>query len=243
MTYLKSAFLIAAAFSLLSVASPASAAPIYTCPGDSTQCEGQTFALWIEASGAGFTDIAVSINTTGYDGGANAGDANDRAYGIEFKEVFDTNTILTMSLLSAPGGTGSWRAGPEQLSQDCELADGDFKDTGCAAWISTGQGYDFTVGEVLTWIFRVNADVTTIVDDGFGHIKYEYRGTDATGKATKEAGLLSASIPLQDCREGTECDEPFTPVPEPTTMSMLGLGLLGAAARVRARMRRSKDTL
>ena len=231
MASIRSLLLALGTLGLLTIGSQAAAAPVYTCPAASLECEGQTFALWIEDSGSGFFDIAFSIDTSGYDGRAD-GDAGDYAFGVEFKDIIDPNSIYTgISLLSAPGGIGSWEANTSQLSQDCPDSGKDHEDTGCGRWDAAGAGYLFNVGDTLTWVFHVNT--TGAIDFEGGHIKYEYR--DVNGKKT--AGLLSQDITLQDCTEGA-CDElPPPVVPEPATLSLVGLGLLGAAARLRTRGR------
>jgi hypothetical protein len=134
---------------VLGAAAAAEASPIYTCPSGSSECMGQTFAQWISGSGAGYFDIATSINTIGY-----TGPAGSLAFGIETKDLITPNSVYSaVSLLSAPGGTGTWAVNTTQLSQDC--ATPGFQDTACAYWNSTGAGYAFTVGDTLTWVIRI----------------------------------------------------------------------------------------
>lgn len=203
----------------------AAAGPIYSCPAGSQECAGQTFALWIANSGTGFFDITFSINTSGY-----SGSETDLARGVEFKNVITSNDIFqSISLISAPGGTLGWNADKKQLSQGCAgQSKNDKQDTGCASWAGVG-GYNFTIGNILNWTFHVVT--TSPIDFAGGHIKYEY--VDATGQK-KVAGLLSGDIPLQDCRNGA-CDD-RAPVPEPGTLALLGVAMLGGARRLRRRL-------
>jgi hypothetical protein len=201
----------------------AAAGPIYSCPAGSPECAGQTFALWIANSGTGFFDITFSIDTTGY-----TGSETDLARGVEFKSVLTSNNEFdSISLLSGPGGAGSWIVNPKQLAQGC--TGGTKQDTGCAIWNGIG-GYNFTIGSILSWTFHVVT--TSPIDFAGGHIKYEY--VDATGQK-KVAGLLSGDITLQDCRNGA-CDE-RAPVPEPGSLALLGVAMLGGAHRLRRRFK------
>jgi hypothetical protein len=191
----------------------AQAGPItYSCPGGSTECRGQTFALWLEGSGAGYFDIAFSIDTTGFTG------PTSYAFGVEVKDLYDStgkSIYGSLSLTEAPGGTESWKVDTTQLSRACE--GGDKMDTACAAWAAEGMGYPFAVGETLTWIFRVGA---TVEPDAIGHVKYWYKDDD--GKKT--GGLLSADLGVQ---------RP-TQVPEggsTLAFTLFGFGAVGLAFR------------
>ena len=208
---------------LVSMPLVADAAPIYTCPSGSSECEGQTFALFATELADGW-DVSVSINTTGY-----TGSEDDLANGVEFKNVFDSNADLTgISLVAAPGDTILWAASVDQLSQDCDGADK--ADQGCAIWAADANGgFAFTIGETLTWTFHIVTDAP--LGDGTGHIKYRY--VDDEGKQV--AGLLSQDIPLQTCING-ECDTPV--IPEPGTLMLLGSGLIFGARRLRQRVGR-----
>jgi hypothetical protein len=174
---------------LLIVPAAAQAGTIaYSCPKNSAECKGQTFALWLDGSGPGYFDIAFSINTKGF-----SGNPDSYAFGVEVKNLYDSTgkeIYGSLALVSAPGGTSNWFTETKQLSQSCE--GGDKADTACAVWVASGKGYDFNHvgGEILTWVFRIGADTAP---DSVGHVKYWYK--NASG--SKSAGLLSADLPLQ----------------------------------------------
>jgi hypothetical protein len=204
-------FLAGALLLTLAPAAAQAGSITYACPGGSLECRGQTFAVWLDGSGADYFDIAFSIDTTGFTG------PPSYAFGVEVKDLYDStgkSIYGSLSLTAAPGGTGSWKVDTTQLSQSCEGAAK--TDTACAVWKSTGPGYGFAVGETLTWIFRI---ATTIEPDAMGHVKYWYK--DGSGRKT--AGLLSADLGIQ---RPTQVPEPGT-----LTFALFGLGAIGAALR------------
>ena len=207
----------------LAAISPASAATIdltgisFACPGGSKECKGQTFALWLHDSGPDYFDVAFSIDTTGFKG------PESYAFGVEVKDLYDStgkSIYGSLSLQHAPGGVDMWYVDTTQLSQSC--VGKDKMDTACASWKTTspGMGYDFSVGEVMTWVFRIGG--TSVQPDTVGHIKYWYK--DASG--SKTGGLLSQDVPVQTPPPTQVPDEGST-----MTLALFGLGAVGAAFR------------
>jgi len=224
--------LLACVFGLM-MAGAVEASPVYTCPAGSAQCEGQTFAVWIANSGTNaggnFFDISVSINTSGY-----TGSESDLAHGVEFKNTTDASAVYAnLQLLGAPGGFANWTANTANLNPGQDCAGGTKNDTGCAVWSAGGGGYDFAIGDILTWTFRFNA---ASLGNDETHLKYFYTDGLNNGNWNLAAGLLSEDLRLQDCRNGL-CDDPRIPTPEPASLTLLGLGLFGAAGTMRKRHR------
>jgi hypothetical protein len=226
----------------------AEAGPLYTCPNNADGCAGQTFAMWIAGSGVNgfgqYFEVAVSIDTAGY-----TGLETHLAHGVELKNVTDAggnaaNAYANFALIGAPGGLSNWTAHTGQLNPGQDCAGGSKGDTGCAAWSAPPGGYDFLIGDVLTWTFRFNA---AALGNDIGHLKYYYTDgtTNGSGAYKLVAGLLSQDLPLQDCRNGL-CDEleQFPdPVPEPATLLLLSGGLAALAARRRRRASTALPTI
>ena len=229
--------LLACVFGLMT-AGAVQASPVYTCPSGSAECAGQTFAVWIANSGmnggGNFFDISVSINTSGY-----TGSETDLARGIEFKNATDASAVYAnLQLLGAPGGIANWTANTGQMNPGQNCTSGGKNDTGCAVWMAGGGGYDFVIGDILTWTFRFNAPS---LGNDETHMKYYYTDGLNNGNWNLAAGLLSLDLRLQDCREGL-CDDPRIPTPEPASLTLLGLGLFGAAGTFRSRRRKATGT-
>ena len=208
----------------------AESAPVYSCTGGSSECEGQGFALWYVDKLNGTFDVSVSIDTNNYD----TAFPGEFAQAIQIKNLFSTNTQfgsgggLVTNLIAAPAGIGSWLSTSGQLSSSGQCDSPFGTDQLCAAWSGAGFGYNFGVDDILTWTWNVNPGGGT--PDLIGHIKYLY--VDSQNK--KSAGLLSLDFPFQPCLD-QDCVETTTggQVPEPASLLLMGTGLAVAVTRLR----------
>jgi hypothetical protein len=133
---------VASILAVIGLAARANAAPItYTCPAGSSECAGNTFAVFTSNETSTSFDISISINTSGYTG------SGFLASGVEIKSITGSNDPYTdFALTAAPGNTTLWDAAQAgQLSQQCDTTPGDL-DTACAYWADDPNtlGYSFS---------------------------------------------------------------------------------------------------
>lgn len=144
------------------------------------------------------TNVCSSVTLTINSAGADSNGYTDIS-DVAFK-IGTTDLLGTTSTLSAP--TSGWKTTTSSLSNG-----------GCAGSNSDGQLCSYASGDfadtggTLTWTWT-NVDVTGTL--AIGHVGYKYDTSDTLGN-----GLI------------VSIDYGGTTVPEPSSASMLGLGLIG----------------
>ena len=211
-----------AAFIVLALvlASPANATPIGPNCGT---CQGGIYTLTYNTVPVSQTattvtyQVTLTINTTGYNGGGVA---------IDNVAVKVSSSLSAATLVSAPGGVGMWN-----------LTVGGISASGCNG---SGSGFECADATANTaaplphsgtysWVFNLTMPTNSLLTGNLGgSIKVRY--VDAKGK--KVGALVSEDITIDSF---TPQPPPNNPVPEPSSLALLGTGLMSVAGMVRRR--------
>lgn len=200
------------AFFVVAIAAvTASAASAGTIGPTCSTCQGSVYTLTnlglapidLSPSDGSFDTyrIALTIDTSGYTGGGSD---------IDQVAIKVASSVDKAVLESAPGGVSDWTLQSGGLNANgCSGSGSGFE---CSNWVIGSPSGAAVNGSPLTWIFDVDVASPLLTGTDAASIKARY----VDGSGNKVGALVSEDITLTPAS--------VKPVPEPGTLSLLGIG-------------------
>jgi hypothetical protein len=184
---------------------------------------GSVYTLSYSSGGGDVYDVTLQINASGFNG-TGATSSSDFLNDVALKIVPQTSDITNIAVLMAPSGYASSTV-PGGLNANTGC-DGSGTGFFCLAYTGSGEGKPVgSAGDIYTFEFAVTVPVASDLLTGTNASSIKVGYLTPTGG---NAGITSIDMTLSPGGP--------SPMPEPSSIALLGTALVGAAAVVRRRL-------